>query len=258
MTPNEYIKENKLEWQPSFNGSISSSLNAYRGALIVEEGKKLSETKVMPPKAQAKQVIMISENDKVKFFACELETFNHFEQFFEKYKNFFDKESIIILYVIDLDGNGIFEYEGIKFNAIMLYENSVWNEVLDEEIKKEVLLEKATEKILPEEKPKEIIKVVEQTSTLDRIIFFFLGIAFSILIISLYFYVITSKRKKQEDKPLVKKVKESKTKDELLKILAVYLKIDVKLDAYIFELEKTKDIDSLKKEIIKTLKELKL
>ena len=131
MTPNEYIKENKLEWQPSFNGSISSSLNAYRGALIVEEGKKLSETKVMPPKAQAKQVIMISENDKVKFFACELETFNHFEQFFEKYKNFFDKESIIILYVIDLDGNGIFEYEGIKFNAIMLYENSVWNEVLD-------------------------------------------------------------------------------------------------------------------------------
>jgi hypothetical protein len=40
--------------------------------------------------------------------------------------------------------------------------------------------------------------------------------------------------------------------------LAVYLKIDVKLDAYIFELEKTKDIDSLKKEIIKTLKELKL
>lgn len=131
MTPNEYIKTNKLEWQPSFNGSISSSLNAYRGALIIEEGKKLSETKIMPPKAQAKQVIMISENDKVKFFACELETFNYFEVFFEKYKTFFDKDSIIVLYVIDLDGNGIFEYEGIKFNAIMLYENSVWNEVLD-------------------------------------------------------------------------------------------------------------------------------
>ena len=53
-------------------------------------------------------------------------------------------------------------------------------------------------------------------------------------------------------------ISEWKNKDELLKILAVYLKIDVKLDAYIFELEKTKDIDSLKKEIIKTLKELKL
>ena len=131
-------------------------------------------------------------------------------------------------------------------------------EVLDEEIKKEVVLEKAEDIALPIETPKEIIKVVEKISTLDRIIYFFLGVVFSLLIISLYYYVITSRREKQEDKPLVKKVKESKTKEELLKILAVYLKIDAKLDLLIFELEKTQDIDSLKKEIIKILKELKL
>ena len=131
-------------------------------------------------------------------------------------------------------------------------------EVLGKEIKKEVVLEKAVEEKQLIETPKEIIKVVEKTSTLDRIIFFFLGIAFSLLIISLYFYVITLKRKKQEDKPLVKKIKESKTKEELLKVLAVYLKIDTRLEVLIFELEKTQDITSLKKEIIKILKELKL
>ena len=86
MTPIEFIKENNLEWQPSFSRSINSTLFGYRGALIIQEGKKLSETKVMPPKAQARQVIMISENEKIKFFACELETFGYFEQFFEKYK----------------------------------------------------------------------------------------------------------------------------------------------------------------------------
>jgi len=59
MTPNEFIKANGYEWQPSFNGAVSETINAYRGALIIEEGKKLSETKVMPPKAQAKQVIML-------------------------------------------------------------------------------------------------------------------------------------------------------------------------------------------------------
>ena len=75
MTPIDFIKENKLEWQPSFCRNINSTLFGYRGALIIEEGKKLSETKIMPPKAQAKQVIMISENDKIKFFAAELETF---------------------------------------------------------------------------------------------------------------------------------------------------------------------------------------
>ena len=131
MTPIEFIKENNLEWQPSFSRNINSTLFGYRGALIIQEGKKLSETKVMPPKAQARQVIMISENDKIKFFACELETFGYFEQFFEKYKDFFDADSVNLLYVIDLDANGVFEYQGVKFAAFMLDESSVWNEVLD-------------------------------------------------------------------------------------------------------------------------------
>lgn len=131
MTPIDFIKENKLEWQPSFCRNINDILFGYRGALIIQEGKKLSETKIMPPKAQAKQVIMISENEKIKFFACELETFGYFEEFFEKYKDFFDAESVNLLYVIDLDANGVFEYQGIKFSAFMLDESSVWNEVLD-------------------------------------------------------------------------------------------------------------------------------
>ncbi|MEA2028899.1 MAG: hypothetical protein U9N49_07980, partial [Campylobacterota bacterium] len=31
----------------------------------------------------------------------------------------------------DLDGNGTYEYEGVKFTAIMLDESSVWNELLE-------------------------------------------------------------------------------------------------------------------------------
>ncbi|QKF66332.1 hypothetical protein AVENP_0772 [Arcobacter venerupis] len=131
MTPIDYIKENHLEWQPSFSREINNALFGYRGALIIQEGKKLSETKVMPPKAQAKQVIMISEADKIKFFACELETFGFFEEFFNKYKDFFDANSVNLLYVIDLDANGVFEYQGVKFSTFMLDESSVWNEVLD-------------------------------------------------------------------------------------------------------------------------------
>ena len=131
MSPIDFIKQNKLEWQPSFCGKINDTLFGYRGALIIEEGKRLSETKVMPPKAQAKQVIMISQDDKIKFLACELETFAYFELFFEKYKEFFDADSLNLLYVIDLDADGIFEYEGVKFSAFMLDESSVWNEVLD-------------------------------------------------------------------------------------------------------------------------------
>lgn len=130
-TPIEYIKSNSLDWQPSFNGTLANGMNGYRGALIIEEGKQISPDRKLPPKIQAKQVIMISQETKIKFFTCELESFNDFKPLFEKYGEFFDKDSLNLLYVTDLDGNGTFEYEGIKFTAFMLDESSVWNEVLD-------------------------------------------------------------------------------------------------------------------------------
>lgn len=126
----QYIKANELEWQPSFNGDLSDGLHGYRGALIVEAGKQLSPDRQLPPKIQARQVIMISDN-KIKFFACELESFNHFAPMFEKFKDYFTPDGLNILYVTDLDADGTFEYEGIKFTAFMLDESSVWNELLE-------------------------------------------------------------------------------------------------------------------------------
>lgn len=131
LTPMEYIKSNNLDWQPSFNGELSDGMKGYRGALIIEEGKQISSDRKLPPKIQARQVIMISKEEKIKFFACELESFNDFKPMFDRYKQFFDSESINLLYVTDLDGNGTFVYENIKFTAIMLDESSVWNELLD-------------------------------------------------------------------------------------------------------------------------------
>lgn len=152
------------------------------------------------------------------------------------------------------------EYFDKNLKKVVLKQSKKFDiEVIDEDLKKEVILEKVPREIIKEVSPKEIIKVVERFSFLDRTIFFSLGVITCLLIISLYYYVITSRRKKEENnKPLLKKVKTSKTKDELIKILAVYLRIDLKLDELIFELEKTQDFNSLKKEIMEILKELKL
>jgi hypothetical protein len=131
MTVIEFMKENELAWQPSFSGELDSGLYGYRGAMIVEEGKALSPDRKLPPKIQAKQVIMVNEGEKIKFFTCELESFNDFKPMFEKYGQFFDGDSINVLYVTDLEGEGTFEYEGVKFTAFALDESSVWNEILD-------------------------------------------------------------------------------------------------------------------------------
>ena len=126
----EFVKDNDLAWQASFNGKLSGDLFGYRGSLIVEPGKKLSADRVLPPKIQVKQVIMVCD-DTIDFLACEMESFDYFEPFFEKYKAFLTPKSKVVLFVIDLDDEGVFEYEGVTFNAVVLDESSVWNEMLD-------------------------------------------------------------------------------------------------------------------------------
>ena len=127
----EYMKENDLAWQPSFSGTLSNGLFGYRGSMIVEEGKSLSADRKLPPKIQAKQVIIVSDSDKMKLFTCELESFNHLAPLVAKYKDFFSPDELNLLYVTDLEVDATFEYEGIKFTAFMLDESSVWNELLE-------------------------------------------------------------------------------------------------------------------------------
>ena len=131
MSITTYVKENKLDWQPSFNDTLSDGLQGYRGSLIVEEGKQLSPGRKLPPKIQLKQVIMVSDDSGIKLLACELDSFNDFKPLFERYKEFYLADGLNIIYVTDLDGNGTFTYEGIEFTAFMLDESSVWNELLD-------------------------------------------------------------------------------------------------------------------------------
>ncbi|MDX9796369.1 MAG: hypothetical protein RBT24_06035 [Arcobacteraceae bacterium] len=127
----EFIKQNELDWQPSLNATLSNGLHGYRGALIIEPGKQLSPDRKLPPKIQARQVIMMSTDTSIKFLTCELESFEDFEPLFEKYEEFFVPDGMYLLYVTDLEANGTFEYKGIPFTAFMLDESSVWNELLD-------------------------------------------------------------------------------------------------------------------------------
>ena len=126
-----FIYDNNLQWQASFNESTDKSAYAYRGSLVITPGKVLSADKQLPPKATATQVILTSNSDKIDFIACELETLDFFEPFVERYKEVLSPDGLYLLFVTDLDANGKFEYEGFTFYAFALDESSVWNELLD-------------------------------------------------------------------------------------------------------------------------------
>lgn len=131
-TPIDFIYDNNLQWQASFNGATSVTGHwAYRGALIIVPGKVLSADKQLPPKATLKQAIVVADAEKYLFIAGELETFDSFEPFVEKYKPMLTPETCIALYVIDLDSNVKFTYEGLTVYAYSLDESSVWNELLE-------------------------------------------------------------------------------------------------------------------------------
>jgi hypothetical protein len=126
-----FIYDNNLQWQASFNAKTEKYAYGYRGSLVITPGKVMSADKQLPPKATATQVILISNEDKIDFIACELETLSFFEPFVERYKEVLDPKGLYILFVTDLDGDGKFEYEGFTFYAFSLDESSVWNELLD-------------------------------------------------------------------------------------------------------------------------------
>lgn len=141
--------------------------------------------------------------------------------------------------------------EVIKKNTNSFYIEILSSDTKETVLQKEIKIEKQNEDLA---KQLVAISILEQ-----RVLFFILGVVSCLLIISLYFYVINSKQKKEyKNRPLTKRVSSSKSKEELIKILAIYLKVDSKLDELILKLEKDEDFKSLKKEILKVLKNLKL
>jgi hypothetical protein len=127
----DFIYNNNLQWQASFSDKTDNYGYAYRGSLVITPGKVLSADKQLPPKATATQVILVSGTGKIDFIACELETFDFFEPFVERYKEVLTPEGLYLLFVTDLDADGKFEYEGFTFYAFSLDESSVWNELVD-------------------------------------------------------------------------------------------------------------------------------
>lgn len=116
----EFIYNNNLQWQATFNAKTDKYVYGYRGSLIITPGKILAADKQLPPKATAKQVILVSNSDMIDFLACELETLEFFEPFVERYKEVLSPKGLYILFVVDLDGDGKFEHEGFTFYAFSL------------------------------------------------------------------------------------------------------------------------------------------
>ena len=131
------------------------------------------------------------------------------------------------------------------------------------EVKKAAILEVAKVEQTPmvsQNTQTNVVEKVIKTTDKEKIIFFILGMIFSIILISLYF-IFKNKTVKKEETPLDKQIKKVNSLDELLKLLVVYINIDKQLDKIIYNLEnKNSEIElkKVKKEVLNILKDTTL
>ncbi len=101
------------------------------------------------------------------------------------------------------------------------------------------------------------------TSKEDKLLYFLLGVV-SIVVVLFLFIVIQKlftmkKSKKQKELPLYKKLANANSKNEILKIVAVYINIDKDFDKIIYEFEQTEDTKVLKhlqKQMLQQIKQM--
>lgn len=152
------------------------------------------------------------------------------------------------------------KYFDKKTKTIKTIKTKSYNIKVNGVTKKTAVLEVAKTKDTPIVSQTKVIEKVVVTSDKQKILFFIFGIFFASIVISLYF-ILKNRRDKKEDTPLIKQIKKTNSKQELLKILVVYINIDKQLDKIIYNLEdknNSSDLKKLKKEILNIVKDKKL
>ncbi len=171
------------------------------------------------------------------------------------YKGIYSKNySIVPTHSLEIPSITL-KYFSKKDKKIVIKKTKSFKITVKNQVSKKVTLEKSKEKFEVTQE----IKAKPESSLEKKITYFIFGILSTLLIIGLYKYVkILQSKKKHKEIPLIKLVKKSKTKQELMKVLIPYIRSNAILDKLIFDCESDKDFKILKKQIIDLLKEIKV
>jgi hypothetical protein len=152
------------------------------------------------------------------------------------------------------------KYFDKKTNKVKVIKTKSYNIKVKGAAKKAAVLEVAKPKeklIVNSDKKDKIITKTIITTDNQKIIFFIFGMIASFILMSLYF-IFKNKTKVKDEVPLEKLIKKTKSSQELLKLLVVYINIDSKLDKIIYNLENRDNLVELKiikKKILDILKD---
>ncbi|MCE1240212.1 MAG: hypothetical protein LWW83_09865 [Azonexaceae bacterium] len=121
-----------LFFNANFSEVFSGAVAAYRGELIVKEGEITDEQgRRKPPVEVMKQAIVLADGDKLKFISGSLDEFQYFHGFMDKFGADITADTLVILFVVNIDNPFIADVNGAKAVFIPLVQGMTWNELGD-------------------------------------------------------------------------------------------------------------------------------
>lgn len=124
------LEEKECLWQPNFKGEIKSGVEGYRGDIILISGEMVGD-KQMPPKLNAKQVIMLVKEGKIELLCAYIPGVADIEKLYELLGDAMASEGKYFIYTDNADKTMTTEYQGCTLHIYQLDESTVWNETLD-------------------------------------------------------------------------------------------------------------------------------
>lgn len=133
MLLDKYEQGQKLFNMNFKEAASEAGVFGYRGELVLVAGEVAdAQGRTKPPIALVRSVVMLEQDDKIKFFVGIIDDLNLVHTFLQEYKADFADDIQILMYVVNITGPMVTEFDGIKFVLIPLTAGVAWNELVDE------------------------------------------------------------------------------------------------------------------------------
>lgn len=121
-----------LFFNSNFKEVAEGAWAAYRGELIVKEGEIADDQgRRKPPVELLRQAIALADGDKLKFISGSLDELQYFPAFIDKFGADITADTLVILFVVNIDKPFFADINGAKAVFIPLVQGMTWNELGD-------------------------------------------------------------------------------------------------------------------------------
>jgi len=121
-----------LFFNSNFKEAADGAWAAYRGELIVTEGEIADDQgRRKPPVELMRQAIALADGDNLKFISGSFDELQYFPAFMDKFGADIKADTLVILFVVNIDKPFIADVNGSKAVFIPLVQGMTWNELGD-------------------------------------------------------------------------------------------------------------------------------